>query len=581
MDRNTELKFGAVDAIDFARSTWKRNFTHKTTLNAGVLVPFLLDMDIIPGMTIKNTTSVVLRLQTPIYPTMDNMYADTYYFKCSKFWYWEHWRAMMGENQYGSWAQTVEYVEPKIKTSTTRKAEKNDLMTYFGVRMNTANLKYSKIAVNAYIDIWNQWFRDQNLQAPIEFDKTDADLTCDGTINTGCGLLPVAKFHDYFTSALPAPQKGNPITMPLGVRADVKGTTTTFNMEVVGNGKSLGIVGKSAADSKIYNGGAVGHIGNTTYAENFSANQYGTVGDAATHANIKSVESDTFWGITTNANNSGLIAHAKGDYIANKGGLYADLTTATAATINAMRLAFQTQKILERDSRFGTRYRELLYAHFGVTASDEALLTPEYLGGKRTPINIETVLQNSESATTPLGETGAFSVTNIYNEDFTKSFTKDDILMGLICIRTDHTYQQGLPRQLTREGRLDRYWPEFVKIGNQPIYNYEIFAQGTAADNEVFGYKEAWQEYITKNNMVTGELNSEYAQSLDSWHYGDDYSTLPVLSDEWIRETTKNIDRTITVQSSKANQFWADIYVEQTVTAPIMLDRAPGYIDHF
>ena len=571
MDRNTELKFGAVDSIDFARSTWKRSFTHKTTLNAGVLVPFLLDMDIIPGMTIKNTTSVVLRLQTPIYPTMDNMYADTYYFKCSKFWYWEHWRAMMGENQYGSWAQTVEYVEPKIKTSTTRKAEKNDLMTYFGVRMNTANLKYSKIAVNAYIDIWNQWFRDQNLQAPIEFDKTDADLTCDGTINTGCGLLPVAKFHDYFTSALPAPQKGSPITMPLGVRADVKGSNKTFNMEVAGTGKALGLTNGTNNFAPYLAGSA-----NINGCKNFGGN----VGQAISGAQGTTVN-DKVVGVTTEGSKSGLSTRAKGSYIANEGGLYADLTTATAATINAMRLAFQTQKILERDSRFGTRYRELLYAHFGVTASDEALLTPEYLGGKRTPINIETVLQNSESATTPLGETGAFSVTNIYNEDFTKSFTKDDILMGLICIRTDHTYQQGLPRQLTREGRLDRYWPEFVKIGNQPIYNYEIFAQGTEVDNEVFGYKEAWQEYITKNNMVTGELNSEYAQSLDSWHYGDDYSTLPVLSDEWIRETTKNIDRTITVQSSKANQFWADIYVEQTVTAPIMLDRAPGYIDHF
>lgn len=578
MDRNTELKFGAVDAIDFARSTWKRSFTHKTTLNAGVLVPFLLDLDIIPGMTIKNTTSIVLRLQTPIFPTMDNMYADTYYFKCSKFWYWEHWRAMMGENQFGSWAQTVEYVEPKIKTSTTRKAEKNDLMTYFGVRMNTANLKYSKIAVNAYIDIWNQWFRDQNLQAPIEFDKTDADLTCDGTINTGCGLLPVSKFHDYFTSALPAPQKGSPITMPLGTRAEVKGKNENFTFGVEGNGQAIGITN---GGNEFYNCSALSLSNNS----NFTLRLNNMVGVNLPHNDETNPagtwkENDNL-GLATNPAISGIHAIVGGDYLAENAGLYADLTTATAATINAMRLAFQTQKILERDSRFGTRYRELLFAHFGVTASDEALLTPEYLGGKRQPINIETVLQNSESATTPLGETGAFSVTNIYNEDFTKSFTKDDILMGLICIRTDHTYQQGLPRQLTREGRLDRYWPEFVKIGNQPIYNYEIFAQGKPIDNEVFGYKEAWQEYITKNNMVTGELNSEYTQSLDSWHYGDDYETLPVLSDEWIRETTKNIDRTITVQSSKANQFWADIYVEQTVTAPIMLDRAPGYIDHF
>lgn len=234
-----------------------------------------------------------------------------------------------------------------------------------------------------------------------------------------------------------------------------------------------------------------------------------------------------------------------------KVGLEADLTQATAATINALRLAFATQRILEKDARFGTRYREILKGHFGVTASDEALLVPEYLGGQRTPINIETVLQNSSTdGTSPLGHTGAFSVTGAINEDFTKSFTKDDILIGVLCVRADHTYQQGLARQFTRERRLDRYWTSLAHIGNQPIYNGEIYAQGNATDNEVFGFKEAWQEYIYQNNRISGELLSTAPQSLDVWHYGDDYDSLPVLSDEWIREPQKFIDRTLAVQGA-------------------------------
>ena len=268
--------------------------------------------------------------------------------------------------------------------------------------------------------------------------------------------------------------------------------------------------------------------------------------------------------------------------IAENSGLMADLTQATAATINALRLAFATQRILEKDARFGTYYRNILKGHFGVTASDESLLVPEYLGGVRQPINIDQVLQTSSTdSTSPLGQTGAFSITTSLNNDFTKSFSKDDILIGVMCVRADHTYSQGLPRQLTRTERLDRYWPALAHIGNQPIYNYEIFAQGTEEDNEVFGYKEAWQEYMYHNNRISGEMLPQYAQSLDAWHYGDDYNSLPVLSDEWIVEPTEFIDRTLAVQSETANQFWADIYITQSVSAPIPLNRVPGLVDHF
>lgn len=566
MNRNEENKYGIVDEINKPRSTWTRNFTHKTSFNAGKLVPFLIDMDIIPGTTIKNKTSVVVRMSTPLFPTMDNLYLDTYYFKCSKFWYWEHWRRMMGENDYGAWAQTIDYAEPKINTTSTYPTSVNDLATYYGVRMGTAGLSFSKIAVNAYIDIWNQWFRDQNLQAPIIFDKTDANLNADNTINTGFGLLPVQKFHDYFTSCLPEPQKGSAISAPLGVSAPVA---------VYGNGKALKITknGSTSYDwaADVNSGGTSGSIWHSTTA---STNNLPGFAPGTTRVdNLQKV------GISTDSTygNSGIIG-------------VTDLTQATAASINALRLAFATQRILERDSMCGTRYVELLDAHFGSRPADESIMRPEYLGGKRIPINIETVLQNSSTdSTSPLGQTGAFSVTIDSNDDFTKSFTKDDILIGLICVRADHTYQQGLPRQLTRTRRLDRYWPELSHIGNQPVYNYEIYAQGSSVvdsnnqiiDDQVFGYKEAWQEYMYYTNRISGELLSDYATSLDTWHYGDDYTSLPVLADAWIKEPTTFIDRTLAVQSSTHNQFIADIYVDQIVTAPIPLHRVPGLIDHY
>lgn len=486
-------------------------------------------------------------MSTPIAPIMDNLYLDTYYFKCSKFWYWEHFRAMMGENDLGAWAQEIEYTEPKIKTAENNTFSIDDCATYMGMRPGISGLTFSKLAQNAYIDIWNNWFRDQNLQAPIQFDKTDADLTVDGTINTGCGLLPVAKFHDYFTSALPEPQKGAPITTPLGTTAPV-----------IGNGMTLGLTNGTA------------NAGLATSAPSSSSSLYAmssAYGSNTSSTNASGTAIIGSFGLTTDPTKSGMIA---------------DLTQATAATINALRLAFATQRILEKDARFGTRYREILKGHFGVTAADESLLVPEYLGGKRIPINIETVLQNSSTdETSPLGQTGAFSVTADLNEDFTKSFSKDDILIGLLCVRADHTYQQGTPRQFTRTRRLDRYWPSLAHIGNQPIYNYEIYSQGTAEDNEVFGYKEAWQEYLYHNNRVSGYMRSDAPQSLDVWHFADDYDSLPVLSDEWIKEPTEYIDRTLAVSSDVSHQFWADIAVSQVVYAPIPLNRTPGLVDHF
>lgn len=548
MSRNEEA-YAVIDTIDVPRSHWTRNWTHKTAFNAGKLVPFYIDGDIIPGTTIKNKTSVVIRMNTPLYPIMDNLYLDTFYFKCSKYWYWEHFREQHGENNSSAWTQSVEYITPTIKlTNESTKYGPGDLANYLGIPQNVNNFEWDRWAISAYIDVWNNWFRSEALTAPISIDKSDSDLTADGTINTGYGLLDVCKFFDYFTSALPEPQKGTAITSPIGTTAPV-----------IGNGKGLGI-GVSESNQGTWITGSANNP-----APLIAGQEYG---DRGTFRNAyTNLPDGQYIGISTDPTKSGLIA---------------DLSNAVAATINAQRLAFATQRILEKDGRFGTRYPEMLKGQFGTTASDEALLIPEYLGGKRIPINIEQITQTSSTDTvSPLGETGAFSVTIDVNEDFTKSFTKHDIIIGLMCVRADHTYQQGLPKQFTRPRRLDTYYPSLAHIGNQPINNEEIFLTGTATDKQTFGYKEAWQEYMYKPSMISGEMNSAAPQSLDNWHFGDDYAALPVLSDAWIKEPTTYIDRCLAVQSNKAQQFWADIYIEQDIAAPIPINRVPGLIDHY
>lgn len=548
MSRN-ENAYSVVDTIDVPRSHWKRNWTVKTSFNAGKLVPFYIDGDIIPGTTIKNKTSVVIRMSTPLYPIMDNLYLDTYYFKCSKYWYWEHFRAQHGENNSSAWTQEIEYITPTIKLGeASTKYGPNDLASYFGIPQNRNNFEWDRWAVGAYIDIWNNWFRSEALTPPISIDTSDADLDADGTINTGYGLLNVCKLFDYFTSLLPQPQKGDAVTSPIGVTAPVRGTGSAL---VLNDGTHLG-------NMTMYNGQylSTGRVSTSPYPTTGGALQTTTPLDSA-----KAI------GITK----TGAIS-----------GLEADLSNAVAATINAQRLAFATQRILEKDARFGSRYPELLKGQFGTTASDEALLIPEYLGGKRIPINIEQITQTSSTdAQSPLGETGAFSITADVNEDFTKSFTKHDIIIGVMCVRADHTYQQGLPKQFNRPRRLDTYYPSLAHIGNQPVNVEEIYLSGTATDKETFGFKEAWQEYLYKPSIITGEMNSEAPQSLDNWHFGDDYSQAPVLSDAWIKEPVEFIDRCLAVPSTTSNQFWADIYIEQDVAAPIPINRVPGLIDHY
>lgn len=559
MNLNT-MAYSEVDTIETPRSHWTTYHTHKTTFNAGKLVPIYFNEDIIPGTTIKMKMSMVIRMSTPLNPTMDNLKADVFWFRGQKKWYWDHFVNQMGQNDNGAWDNNqIEYTTPVIKVSSARPVQADDLLAYMGVPLGAVNCEIDKLGVNFYQDIWNYNFRSQAVHAPKIIDKSDADLTTDGTIATGCGLLPVCRNFDYFSSALPEPQRGQAITSPLGTTAPV-----------IGNGKAINLhgVNNSNLDHTLTFGGPDGALIQriTLGLEPKQIGVFPNTGQTINGREINDVT--TAIGLSTQATNSGMIA---------------DLTQATAATINALRLAFATQRILEKDALYGTTYRDLLRGQFGVSASSEALMIPELLGARSVPINIETVLQQSATDTTsPLGNTGAFSVTADIDTDFIKSFSTHDMIFGLICVRVDnHTYAQGLPRQFTRQRRLDHYWPSLAHIGNQPIYNYEIYARGTAQDNQVFGYKEAWQEYLYKQNRVSGQFHPDYAQSLDVWTYVDDYSSLPTLSPAWMEESIYNIDRTLAVQSSESDQFIADFYFEEDISAPIPLHRTPGLIDHY
>lgn len=570
MNRNVESHFALNPTnIDIRRSTFDRSHSLKTSFNVGDIVPFFLD-EVLPGDTFNVDTSKVVRLQTLLTPVMDNIYLDTYFFFVPNRLTWSHWKQFNGENTESAWIPQTEYEIPQITAPADSGWSVGTIADYLGVPTGVPNLSVSALPFRAYALVMNEWFRDENLSDPLVVPVDDATVA---GVNTGTfvtdvakGGLPykAAKYHDYFTSCLPSPQKGPDVLIPVA---------SAGNYAVVGNGKSLGLTDGSLT-------GLFGYQsvpGGSTLAVNS-----GTLGSSVGTAVPSSSNLNGSVGVATvsqlgdDLSKSGLIAVASGN--------------AAAATINQLRMAFQIQKLYEKDARGGSRYIEILKSHFGVTSPDARLQRPEYLGGNRVPININQVVQQSATASgeTAQGTVTGMSVTTDTHSDFTKSFTEHGFVIGVMVARYDHTYQQGLERFWSRKDRFDYYWPVFANIGEQAVKNKEIFAQGpgvkdsagSVIDDQVFGYQEAWADYRYKPSRVTGEMRSQYAQSLDVWHLADDYSALPMLSDSWIREDKTNVDRVLAVTSSVSNQLFADIYIKNRTTRPMPMYSIPGLIDH-
>ena len=573
MSRNQESRFAMNPTnIDIQRSSFTRPHSVKTSFNVGDIVPFYLDQDVLPGDTFQIDTSKVVRMQTLLTPMMDNLYLDTYFFFVPNRLVWKHWKEFMGENTESAWLPEVEYTVPQIKSPEAGFAV-GTIADYMGVPIGIGNLSMSALPFRAYALICQEWFRDENLTDPLVIPDDETTVT---GVNTGSYITDVAKgglpfkaskYHDYFTSALPAPQKGPSVEIPVA-------TLDPY----------YPVVARSETIDGLDN----------TYGLRLGANSGSASASGDYSQYLRYLSNNADW--SSNPDTQQLYAQSALNSAYAKftpANLWADLSDASSAavaTINQLRTAFQIQKYYERLARGGSRYIEMIKSFFNVTSPDARLQRPEYLGGNRIPININQVIQQSATdGTSPLGDTAAMSLTTDRHSDFTRSFTEHGIILGLMVARYDHTYQQGLERGWSRKTRFDYYFPVFAHLGEQAIRNKEIYAQddsvvgetGDPENEEVFGYQEAWAEYRYKPSHVTGEMRSQYAQSLDVWHLADDYAALPALSDEWIREDKSNVDRVLAVTSTVSNQLFADIFIKDKVTRPMPMYSIPGLIDHF
>lgn len=564
MNRNKDAGFNQVPRLDITRSRFKRRQDVKLTMNAGQLIPFYVD-EVLPGDTFSIDQAAIIRMTTPIFPVMDNCYMDIYYFFAPNRILWKNWKRFMGENDTGAWAQTQEYTIPQIEVKESSGAAQGvktpfegSIMDYMGIPTKVVESASTRFSVNAlpfraYAMIWQEWFRDQNVDNPainsvddatvyyadnpekgVDGKETDINFILQNAY-TGGRPLPVNKFHDYFTSALPSPQKaGEPVTIPFTGKAPINGYEYNSDVKVP---ERLAFISRNGQDSTIEN------------------TDYGPL-------QLNAYQKDE-----------------TGTYYYDSMDLYADLSAVSATTINQLRQAFQVQKYYEQLARGGSRYREMIYSLFHTKISDKTAQIPEYLGGTRITINMSQVIQTSgTTAESPQGNTAAVSVTPYNGSMFTKSFEEHGYVIGVCCIRHDHTYQQGLERMWSRKTNLDFYYPVFANLGEQAILKKEIYLSGTETDEQAFGYQEAWAEYRMKPNRISGKFRSNATGTLDSWHYGDNYKKVPNLSQEWMKEGDSEIQRTLAVDNEP--QFIMDTIIDNTSVRPMPMYSIPGLVDH-
>lgn len=564
---NAETYFSELPSVDIKRSIFNMPFNHKTSFNVGELIPFYC-LEVVPGDTHQIRTSIVARLQTLLTPMMDSMFLETFYFFVPNRLVWDHWKNFMGENDNGPWIQDqVKYYIPSIsppKVGDKYRWNSGTIADYFGVplsytiipEMNMPSIYPMVLPFRGYALIVNEFFRDQNWQQPVVVHKDDVSRTGSNGDNyitdleLGGKPFKVNRYHDYFSSCLPAPQRSESISL-----FGNKITSNTFAPVVTRDVISNPIIAGQSRQPLFLNRVGIHEDGSTQYMKRDS--------------------------------DDNLIASASLDDTTQAPvNLWANLNI-PSATITQLRLAFQLQRYYEKAARGGSRYREFLREFFGVSNGDARMQVPEYLGGHRVPLSIHQVANTSQTSDADLGDLGAMSNTSDVHDDFRMSFTEHGFIIGLCCVRFKNTYGQGLERFWSRRDPLDFYNPTFAHISEQPVFLNEIYT-GKPSDtfedsfhNRVWGYNEAWADYRYKPDRVSGEMRTDVPNSLASWHLADDYDSPPFMSSEWLHTDKNTVDRVLAVGSSVANQVFADIFVQDKAVRPMPVHSIPGLADHF